>query len=172
MPPCPRKRCVPLYLRGDAGAMGNHFGLIFVQLPIAESTREARLQKLKKRMGLVKASPTAPLAFEILRAFGAAGAAVERIGVGIFTDKASVMVTNVAGPQAHVRIAGQALQNMMTWAPTSGHLALSVTLLSYAGVLRIGVCADANLAIDPAALVRAFEHELVAELPEAAAPLH
>ncbi|HET9754235.1 MAG TPA: wax ester/triacylglycerol synthase domain-containing protein [Myxococcales bacterium] len=163
---------VPLYLRGDAGAMGNHFGLIFVQLPIAESTREARLEKLRKRMGLVKASPTAPLAFEILRAFGAAGAAVERIGVGIFTDKASVMVTNVAGPQARVRIAGQPLHSMMTWAPTSGRLALSVTLLSYAGELRIGVCADANIAIDPAALVRAFEHELLADLPGATAPLH
>jgi diacylglycerol O-acyltransferase / wax synthase len=163
---------VPLYLRGGAGSMGNHFGLVFVQLPILEHSREARLAKLRKRMGLVKASPTGPLAFEILRAFGAAGAAVERIGVGIFTGKASLMVTNVAGPQARVRIAGQPLQSMMTWAPTSGHLALSVTLLSYAGELRIGVSADANLAIDPAALVRAFEHELLAELPGATAPLH
>ncbi|HET7787702.1 MAG TPA: wax ester/triacylglycerol synthase domain-containing protein [Myxococcales bacterium] len=163
---------VPLYLRGAGNGMGNHFGLVFVQLPIAEATREARLRQLRKRMGLVKASPTGPLAFEILRAFGAAGAAVERIGVGIFTDKASLMVTNVAGPQAHVRIAGQPLHSMMTWAPTSGHMAMSVSLLSYAGELRIGICADANLAVDPSELVRAFEHELVAELPEAAAPLH
>ncbi|HET9753295.1 MAG TPA: wax ester/triacylglycerol synthase domain-containing protein [Myxococcales bacterium] len=163
---------VPLYLRGAGNGMGNHFGLVFVKLPVGEATREAWLRQLKKRMGLVKASPTGPLAFEILRAFGAAGAAIERIGVGIFTDKASVMVTNVAGPQAHVRIAGQPLHSMMTWAPTSGHLAISVTLLSYAGELRIGIAADANLAVDPAELVRAFEHELVPELPEAAAPLH
>lgn len=163
---------VPLYLRGAGDGMGNHFGLVFVKLPIAEATRAGRLQALKKRMGVVKASPTGPLAFEILRAFGAAGAAIERIGVGIFTDKASVMVTNVAGPQAHVRIAGQPLHSMMTWAPTSGHLALSATLLSYAGELRIGICADANLAVDPAALVHAFEQELLAEQPEAAASLH
>jgi WS/DGAT/MGAT family acyltransferase len=171
LPSCEVRALVPLYLRGREG-MGNNFGLVYVQLPVAQATRQDRLHELKRRMDSVKASHTAPVAFDILRAFGAAGAAVERLGVGLFTSKASVMVTNVPGPQARVRIAGQPLVSMMTWAPTSGHLALSATLLSYAGEVRIGVCADANLPIDPAALVRGFEAELLAVAPEATAALH
>ncbi|HTO97287.1 MAG TPA: WS/DGAT domain-containing protein [Myxococcales bacterium] len=162
---------VPLYLRGRADA-GNNFGLVYVTLPVGESTREGRICALKQRMAAVKATPTGPVAFEILRAFGVAGAAIERLGVGIFTSKASIMVTNVPGPKARVRIAGQPLQSMMTWAPTSGRLALSATLISYAGELRIGVAGDAHLAVDPAELVKGFEQELAAEAPEAVAAVH
>jgi len=162
---------VPLYLRGR-GDSGNNFGLVYVTLPIGESTREGRIRALKERMTAVKATPTAPVAFEILRAFDVAGAAVERLGVGIFTSKASIMVTNVPGPKARVRIAGQPLQSMMTWAPTSGHLALSATLISYAGELRIGIAGDAHLPIVPAELVQGFEHELAIGAPEAVAALH
>ncbi|HUJ25480.1 MAG TPA: wax ester/triacylglycerol synthase domain-containing protein, partial [Myxococcales bacterium] len=83
---------VPLYLRGAEGTAGNNFGLVFVKLPLLQETREDRVHKLRKRAGIAKASPTAPLAFTILRSFGAAGAALERIGVSIFTAKSSVMV--------------------------------------------------------------------------------
>lgn len=162
---------VPLYLRGR-GDLGNNFGLVYVTLPLGESTREGRIRALKQRMTAVKATPTAPVAFDILRAFGVAGAAVERLGVGIFTSKASIMVTNVPGPKARVHVAGQPLQSMMTWAPTSGRLALSATLISYAGELRIGIAGDAHLDVDPAELVEGFEHELAAGAPEAVAALH
>jgi len=64
------------------------------------------------------------------------------------------------------------LQSMMTWAPTSGHLALSATLISYAGELRIGIAGDAHLPIVPAELVQGFEHELAIGAPEAVAALH
>ena len=163
---------VPLYLRGEERAMGNHFGLVFVKLPVGQATRGARIAKLKKRMVIVKGTPTAPVAFDVLRAFGAAGAALERLGVKLFTAKASVMVTNVPGPQARVRIAGQTMSSMMTWAPTSGYLALGVTLLSYGGEVRIGVYADANLPLDPAELVRDVERELLEVAAEAAPALH
>ena len=152
---------VPLYLRGSEAVPGNNFGLVFAKLPLTQGTREDRLAKLKKRMGFAKASPTAPLAFRILRAFGAAGVALERLGVLIFTSKASVMVTNVPGPQTPVRIAGRQVKSMVSWAPGSGFLALNATFLSYAGEVRVGIGGDAGLPLRAADLARAFERELL-----------
>ena len=159
-PPREIRALVPLYLRGSEKTPGNNFGLVFVKLPIAQESRQDRLLKLKTRMTAAKASPTAPLAFTILRGFGAAGAALERLGVAIFTSKASVMVTNVPGPQAPVFIAGRRVTSMISWAPGSGRLALNASFVSYAGEVRLGIGGDAHLPVTPAELVRAFEREL------------
>jgi diacylglycerol O-acyltransferase len=115
----------------------------------------------------MKSSAEAPVAFDVLRTLGVAGALVERIGVEIFSRKATVMVTNVPGPRARIHLAGGELESLMVWAPTSGRLGFSVTLLSYGGELRIGVAADAHIEADPQALVERFEREL-ASVPEAA----
>ena len=46
---------------------------------------------------------------------------------------------------------------MLVWAPVPGDVALGVTMLSYAGSMRMGVSADARVVSDPRALVTAFE---------------
>jgi hypothetical protein len=118
-------------------------------------------------MDTVKSSLVAPVAFDILRLFGVAGRFVEQIGVEIFTRKATLMVTNVPGPRTRVRLAGRELSSVMVWAPTSGRMGLSATLLSYGGELRIGIAADANLDLEPEELVRDFERALAAPRTEA-----
>ncbi|HZR07502.1 MAG TPA: wax ester/triacylglycerol synthase domain-containing protein, partial [Myxococcales bacterium] len=126
---------VPVFLGGRNAAMGNRFGMAFVDLPLGEPDAGARIRALKKSMDAIKASPMAPVAFDVLRFFGIAGRAVEKIGVDIFTRKATVMVTNVPGPRSRIRLAGRELESVMVWAPTSGGLGLSVTLLTYGGEL-------------------------------------
>jgi hypothetical protein len=158
---------VPVFLGSRNGEMGNRFGLAFVGLPIGEQDAAARIRALKRSMDAVKSSVVAPVAFDILRLFGVAGRFVEQLGVEIFTRKATLMVTNVPGPKTRVRLAGGELSSVMVWAPTSGRMGLSATLLSYGGELRIGIAVDANLDLDPEALVREYERALAP--PRAAA---
>ena len=156
---------VPVFLGARDGEMGNRFGLAFVDLPIGEAEGKARIRGLKEQMDAIKSSLMAPVAFDVLQALGVAGGFVEQLGVEIFSRKTTVMVTNVPGPRVRVRLAGQEIRNMMVWAPTAGRLGFSITLLSYAGELRIGIAADARLQADPAGLVERFERELEAPAP-------
>lgn len=153
---------VPVYLRGRArhGDLGNHFGLVFLDLPIGVAGAGERLAVGHARMNLIKRSPDAIVALEVLGALGLASPLVEDFALDLFTDKASVMFTNVAGPPDVVHLAGKPVKSMSVWAPVSGHLGLGVSALSYAGALRIGIKADARRCPDPAALLADLEAEL------------
>ncbi len=150
---------VPVYIRGGADRMGNHFGLVFVDLP-DDATPLRRVHTAKARMDAVKGAPDALVAMKILGALGMASRTIERIGVALFTKKASVLVTNVPGPKAEVTLFGAPLRSVLVWAPVSGSVGLGVTLMSYAGEVRMGVSADVKRLETPEAIVLAFEAEL------------
>jgi diacylglycerol O-acyltransferase / wax synthase len=149
---------MPVYIRGDEG-LGNHFGLVFVDLP-AGADPLARLRAAKATMDAVKEAPDALVAMKVLGAMGMASATVERIGVDIFTRKASLLVTNVPGPPDRVQLFGGALASVVVWAPVSGSVGVGVSLLSYGGDVRMSVASDAGRIPDPEALVAAFEAEI------------
>jgi diacylglycerol O-acyltransferase / wax synthase len=151
---------VPVFLRGGEPAVRNRFGLVFVDLPIDEPDPDDRIHKVKRRMDSIKCSPAVPVAFDVLRTFAVAGPSVEQLGVELFTRKASLMVTNVPGPRSQVHLAGGRLASLMVWAPTCGRLGLSVTVLGYAGEIRISVAADCSLPLEPEALIEDVEREL------------
>lgn len=153
---------VPAFIRGSDSDTGNHFGLAYLPLPLGEPSRALRVSGVKKEMDAIKSAPDATVAFVVLGAMGLASPALERLGIGLFTRKASLLVTNVPGPAGEVRIAGRAVRSMVVWAPTSGSIGLGFSLLTYDGALRLGVATDANLAVRPRALVEAFERELEA----------
>ncbi len=150
---------VPVYIRGKAesGELGNHFGLVFASLPIQETDPAARMVAIKREMDQIKQQPDALVALSVLGAMGMASEEIERVGIDIFTRKASVLVTNVPGPPISLHLASATLQRMLVSAPQSGHIGMGISLLSYAGELRMTVAADAGLVPDPETLVAAFE---------------
>jgi hypothetical protein len=107
------------------------------------------------------------MGFGVVGAMGLANVAVERLGVELFTSKASVLLTSVPGPAAPVRLGGQVVRDLLVWAPASGQVAVTCSLLSYAGAVRLGVGADRRVVPDPGALVAGFEAELAALAPGA-----
>jgi diacylglycerol O-acyltransferase / wax synthase len=151
---------VPVFLRGGEPSTRNRFGLALVELPIDEPDRDDRIHKVKRRMDALKCSAAVPVAFDVLRTFAVAGPSLEQLGVELFTRKASLTVTNVPGPRSPVDLAGGRLASLMVWAPTSGRLGLSVTVLSYAGEIRISVAADCSLPLEPEALIEDIEREI------------
>jgi hypothetical protein len=153
---------VPVFLRNVGGdhELGNHFGLVFLDLPLREPDPLERVRLVKLRMDVIKAAPDAMVSLGVLDAMGVASTEIERIGVDLFTRKASVMITNVPGPPAELHLADHALRNIMVWAPVSGHIGLGISLLSYNGEVRMGVAADTRRVPDPEALVAAFERDI------------
>lgn len=165
--PCTVRAVVPVFIRGNRGEVGNHFGLAYLPLPIEEPSRAARLHAVKREMDAIKAAPDATVAFVVLGAMGLVSPSLERLGIELFTKKASMLITNVPGPAATVQVGGRDVRSIAVWAPTSGSIGLGFSLLSYAGELRLGVAADANLVSDPHALVSYFEQEIEAMCSDA-----
>mgnify|MGYP001819653663 CR=1 FL=1 len=73
-------------------------------------------------------------------------------------------MTNVPGPREEIFLAGKAMRSMMFWVPQAAHLGLGVSILSYAGQVRVGVATDAGLLPDPDAIIKAFQDEMIAAL--------
>ncbi len=154
---------VPVDLRGGAKpdhGLGNRFGLVYLSLPVAEPDPLARVRAVQARMGAIKHTPEASVAFGILAGLGVSPAPVERLLLDVFGAKATLVLTNVRGPEAPIRIAGHRVDGLMFWVPQSGHLGLGVSVLSYAGAVRVGVASDAGLVPDPGAIVAHLEAEL------------
>ncbi|MBL9022787.1 MAG: DUF1298 domain-containing protein [Myxococcales bacterium] len=154
----PVRALVPVYVRGKEG-LGNHFGLVYADLPVAAADPLERLHRARVAMQSAKDSPDAHVAVGVLGALGASQP-LERLGIDIFTSKASMLITNVPGPPMAVHLGGHELVAPVVWAPVSGSLGLGFSLLSYAGTVRLGVATDESVPVAPSALVRAFEQEI------------
>jgi len=148
---------VPVDLRGgDVSQLGNQFGIIFLTLPVGETDPRARLATVHDIMGQLKQSAEAVVAFELLSVVGGLPTSLETPIIQWFGNKATAVVTNLPGPKKKLYLAGAEIESMMYWVPQSGRLGLGVSLMSYAGQIRVGVATDAALIPDPQQLVDDF----------------
>ena len=162
---------VPVNLRplDAAHTLGNAFGLVFISLPVGIVDPVRRLRAIKREMDELKGSPEALVAFGVLSVMGFAPVEVERLGLRFFGSKATAVLTNVPGPREPLYLAGRKLEKIMFWVPQSGHLALGISILSYAGGVMLGVATDAGLVPDPEGIVDGFALEFEAMREVAAA---
>ena len=153
---------VPVNLRpeGEAKELGNRFGMVFLQLPTGIADRDERIRALKERMDAIKVSSEPVVIFGLLAAVGLAGPEVESLALQYFGSKATSVMTNVPGPREEIFLAGRAMRSMMFWVPQSAKLGLGVSILSYAGQVRLGVATDAGLVPDPETIIGDFQEEM------------
>ena len=78
----------------------------------------------------------------------------------MFTGKGTAVVTNVPGPTRAVYLAGVPVRGVLVWAPTSGHIGMSVSVFSYRGEVTVGLMVDAALVPDPGEVMTQLEREL------------
>ncbi len=159
---------VPVNLRpeSDIVKLGNRFGLVFLALPVGIADRRERLRELKLRMDAIKSSSEPMVIYGLLNAVGMAGPDVEKIALQIFGSKATSVMTNVPGPREEIFLAGKAMRSMMFWVPQSARLGLGVSILSYAGQVRLGVATDSGLVPDPESIIEAFQEEMAEMMEE------
>ncbi len=140
--------------------LGNEFALILLALPLGRTEPEERLHEVHRLMRKIKDSHEALLAYGLISATGLTPPWVEDRLIGYFTDKASLVVTNVPGPRSPLSFAGAPITGVLVWAPCSGSLGMTVSIFSYAGELTVGFMADTALSVEPEQLARTYEAEL------------
>jgi len=85
----------------------------------------------------------------------------------VLGSKASVVLTNVAGPCQPVSLAGAPVERMMFCGPHPGNeRGMGISIFSYRGEATLNVVADAALVLDPASITRAFDGEFAALLKQ------
>jgi len=153
---------VPVDLRppGRAEELGNEFGLVILELAIGAKDPLARLRRTKAHMDALKRSPEAVAVLALFNLFGRAPKAVEDLAVQLFGTKASVVMTNVAGPKDPLYLAGVPIDRVMFCVPHPGReLGMGISILSYKGAATLSVIADAHLVPDPEAITERFHRE-------------
>ncbi len=140
--------------------LGNKFGLVFLPLPVGVSGSYRRLVEVQRRMGEIKQSREGPVSYELLSIIGLTPEPVERRIIDLFSAKGTAVLTNVPGPKEPVFLAGAPVRTVLVWAPTSGHIGMSVSIFSYRGEVTVGLMVDAVLIPDPGEIVRQLEQEL------------
>jgi diacylglycerol O-acyltransferase / wax synthase len=140
--------------------LGNKFGLVFLPLPVGTSGSYRRLVEVHKRMQEIKSGRDGAVSYAVLGAMGFTPEPVERRVVDLFSSKGTAVMTNVPGPKEPVYLAGTPVRSVLVWAPTSGHIGMSVSIFSYRGEVTVGLMVDAALIPDPGKIVKGVEKEL------------
>lgn len=152
---------VPVNLRPleHAKKLGNHFGLVFLDLPIGEPNPLRRLERVAASMRDLKGRRQAVVAFGLLAALGMAPAALQGPALELFSRKATAVATNVPGPQQPLFMTGVEVRELMFWVPQTGSIGLGLSILSYNGRVHFGVIGDHRRVRDPDAIVQRFGGE-------------
>lgn len=152
---------VPVNLRPleHAKKLGNHFGLVFLDLPIGEPNPLRRLERVATSMRELKRSRQAMLTFGLLAALGMGPQILQAPALELFSRKATVVATNVPGPQQPLYLAGIEVRELMFWVPQSGSIGVGLSILSYNGNVHFGLIGDARRVRDPDAVVQRFAVE-------------
>jgi WS/DGAT/MGAT family acyltransferase len=143
-------------------SLGNRFGLIVLDLAIRPQHPSARLRETKRRMDALKTSGEALVGMVIVGAMGLLPSRLEALGVRFFTHKTSMVLTNVVGPRTTLSLAGSPIERILFWVPQAGDIGLGISIISYRGLVSIGVMADTLRVPDPDRLVHRIEEELAA----------
>jgi diacylglycerol O-acyltransferase len=140
--------------------LGNKFGLVFLPLPVGTTGSYRRLMEVHRRMQVIKNGRDGAVSYGLLSLTGMTPEPIERRIIDAFTAKGTAVMTNVPGPKEPVYLAGAPVRTVLVWAPTSGHIGMSVSIYSYRGEVTVGLMVDAALVPDPDQIVVALEREL------------
>lgn len=152
---------VPVNLRPleHAHELGNHFGLVFLTLPLRADNPLERLYAVNEEMNKLKSSRQAAVTFGFLAALGLGPSAIQKPVLDLLSEKASAVLTNVPGPQQPLYMAGAEIAEMMFWVPQNGTIGLGISILSYNGKVYFGLISDHRLVPDPQAIIERFRPE-------------
>jgi diacylglycerol O-acyltransferase / wax synthase len=155
------RAAVPVNLRPSADprqlagtrALGNCFGLVFVELPVGVRHPLERLYSVHAAMQSLKGSAQARATLGLMALVGALPAAVEDFALTLFSAKASLVASNLRGPEEELVLAGRPVAEVLFWVPQTGSIGMGVSMLTYRGRVQFGVTADRAVIAEPVRLV-------------------
>jgi len=152
---------VPVNLRpaGKALALGNHFGLVMLDLPVGMTDPVKRVDALHRSMGELKQSYQPLVALGLLGALGLAPRVLQQMALDLLSRKASTVMSNVPGPQEPLYLSGSRITDQMFWVPQTGNIGVGVSILSYNQQVLFGLIADKQIIPQPLSVVQMFNAE-------------
>jgi diacylglycerol O-acyltransferase / wax synthase len=155
---------VPVNIRsnGDFENLGNQVGMVLMPLPVGQQDSHDRYQIVKMRMDDLKQSDESDIIFSLLNTTFFKSKLLATAMVGVLTPKASLLVTNVPGPQGQITFTGRKICHPVFWIPLPKGWGLGISIISYAGEITLGVVVDVNLIPDPNQILEGIEAELEA----------
>ncbi len=151
------RAAVPVDLRAgqlEDEPLGNRFGLVFVELPVGVRHPLQRLYGVRTAMQTLKGSEQALLTYGLMATVGSLPRPVEDIVMNLFSAKASLVASNLRGPEEMLFMDHAPIRQLLFWVPQSGSIGTGVSMLSYRGRIQFGVIADRGVIPNPAELVR------------------
>lgn len=163
---------VPVSLHHEGDDAGNRDSFFTLALPLGEADPVTRLDAVHAATAARKAAHDAEEMDEMLRDLGRASPRLQR-----FCDRFeqsprrfALSVSNVPGPRGRVSIGGAPVESVHSLAEIGERHALRVAVVSIAGRLCFGLCADPGVVDDLEALAQGVELEAAALLDEAPRP--
>ncbi len=152
---------VPVNLRRleHSRELGNHFGLVFLDLPLGQSHPLKRLWQVAENMTHLKNSKQATVSLGLLAVLGVAPSGVQKPALEMLSSKATTVLTNVPGPDSPLYLAGSRLRELMFWVPQSGNIGMGISLISYDGKVFCGLITNHRAVPDPERVVEGFRPE-------------
>lgn len=152
---------VPVNMRppGKALSLGNHFGLVMLDLPVGLTDPAKRVDALHRSMEELKRSYQPLVALGLLGAMGLAPRAIQQLALDLLSRKASTVMSNVPGPQEPLFLGGSRITEQMFWVPQTGAIGVGVSILSYDQQVFFGLIADKQIIPQPMTVARQFNAE-------------
>ncbi|MEB2283296.1 MAG: hypothetical protein B6D46_05990 [Polyangiaceae bacterium UTPRO1] len=161
----------PVSVRSTAerGTLGNRVSAWIIDLPLAERSPRARLQKISEATARLKETKQALGAEMLSRVAEWTPSTLLSLASGMLTRALpfNLVVTNVPGPQVPLYLLGARMLDNYGQVPLTDYLGLGIVLFSYAGLLCWGFNADWDLVPDVRDFVVAVQ-DAFTELQQAA----
>jgi len=152
---------VPVNLRppDEAWQLGNRFGLAPVVLPVGIDNAIECVYAVRARMRELKDSYQPLLAYALLAVSGVLTKPLQDAVSDFFLKKTTAVMTNVPGPAEPIVFCGSTLRQSIFWVPSSGHVGVGVSIVSYAGGVQFGLITDRQRCPDPQRIIDRFAPE-------------
>lgn len=139
---------MPINVRSDGNADGNHWVPARFPIPVNVSDAGARMKQLHPILIQARNEPALGLSDVVYRLLSTMPRPLTTVVAAKLMKCTDVAATNVPGPPMPLFIAGAQVLGMIPFAPKGG-AAVNIGLLSYAGTAFIGINCDRAAIEDP-----------------------
>jgi diacylglycerol O-acyltransferase / wax synthase len=130
----------------DDNELQNNFGFLFLQMPCDATSIGSCLQRVKREMDALKRSPLPMLTYLSSAVSGYILAPFWLVlNTMYFTSLASIVFSNVKGPDTPLDLAGYKVEDMCFLVPQAGNIGVGISILSYDGQVSIGILANTSV---------------------------
>lgn len=141
----------------QAKEFANKIAVMFLPLPTNTHNPLRNVREINRRMTDIKTSGDAFSVRTGMRIFAyMLPEIINKTLYNFMLAKSSMVLSNIAGPQSKVVIAGEEVDYLVFWPPPKNKIAMSLSMFTYNDAVRLGIGCDDVLMSDPGVMIKHF----------------